>query len=109
MTEKAIVKIYRFDPAVDKEPRFDTYEVPEEGWRDLRVIETLRYIYENFDSTLSFRDHCRQRLCGACTVLVNKKPVLACDAPSDKKMLIEPISKRPLIKDLVVSLSLEMG
>ena len=49
MTEKAIVKIYRFDPAGDKEPRFDTYEVPEEGWRDLRVIETLSYIYENFE------------------------------------------------------------
>ena len=101
MTDKATVKIYRFDPAVDGEPRYETYEVPPEGWYGVKVIDTIRYIYENFDSGLSFREPCRQRLCGACTIMLNSKPVLACDAFSEKDMVIEPLPNRRLIKDLV--------
>ena len=102
MTENAVVKIFRFDPSVDKEARYETYEVPPEGWRDLRVLETLRYIYDNFDPGLSFREQCYQRLCGACIVMVNKKPVLACDASSTSEMLIEPMPTFDVIKDLVI-------
>jgi len=105
MNDKAIIKIRRFDPTVDKEPRYETYEVPPEGWGGLKVIDTLRYIYENFDPGLSFREPCRQRLCGACTVMVNNKPVLACDALSEKEMVIEPVAKYQVLKDLIVDLS----
>ena len=62
MNDKAIVKIKRFDPALDKEPRYQTYEVPAEGWMKHKVVDTLRYIYENIDPTLAFREPCRQRL-----------------------------------------------
>ncbi len=106
MNEKAIVKIYRFDPTVDKEPWYATYEVPPEGWYDLKVIDTVRYIYENYDPGLSFSEECDQRLCGICLMLVNKKPVLACDALSEKEMVLEPIPKYRVLKDLVVDLSM---
>jgi len=105
MGEPAKVSILRFDPAEDKEPRNETYEVPFEAWNKVKVIDTIRYIYENFAPSLSFREPCRQQLCGACAVLVNKKPVLACNAFSEKVMTIEPIPKYPVIKDLIVDLS----
>ena len=105
MSDNATIKIRRFDPSVDKEPRYDAYEVPPEGWDGRKVIDTLRYIYENLDPGLSFREPCRQRLCGACTVMVNSKAVLACDALSKKEMVIEPLPGYPVIRDLVVDLS----
>ena len=105
MNQNAIVRIKRFDSSVDKEPRYQTYEVPAEGWVQRKVIDTLRYIYENLDPTLAFREPCRQRLCGACMVTVNKKSVLACDAMSEAEMVIEPAARYKLIKDLVVDVS----
>ncbi len=105
MNDEATIKIRRFDPTVDKEPRFETYKVPLEAWHNVKIIDTLRYIYENLDPGLCFREPCRQRLCGACTIRVNNKPVLACDAFSEKDMVIEPLPNRRLIKDLVVELN----
>ncbi len=99
--DKATVTIYRFDPSVDREPRYESYEVPPEGWRGVKIIDTLRYIYETFDPGLSFREPCRQQLCGGCAVMVNKKAVLACGAFSEKEITIEPVSKSRVIKDLV--------
>ena len=105
MNDKAIVKIFRFDPTVDKEGRYETYEVPAEGWQGLRVLDTLRYIYENIDPGLAFREQCYQRLCGACIVMVNKKSVLACDAQATKEMVIEPDPRYRILRDLVVDLT----
>lgn len=105
MSESARVEIFRFDPTEDREPRYEIYEVPYEAWNNVKVIDTIRFIYENFAASLSFREPCRQQLCGACAVLVNKKPVLACSAFSEKVMTIEPIPKYPVIKDLIVDLS----
>lgn len=103
--EEATVKIRRFNPTVDMEPRYDTYKVPPEAWHGVKVIDTIRYIYENFAPDLSFREPCRQQICGACTIMLNHQPVLACDAFSEKDMLLEPVSNHPLIKDLAVELS----
>ena len=105
MVDKAIVKICRFDPTVDKEPRYETYEVPQEGWHGLKVIDTLRYIYENFDPGLSFREPCRQQSCGACVIMLNSKPVVACNVFSEREMIIDPLPKYPVLKDLIVDLS----
>jgi len=104
MQDKATVKIYRFDPTIDKKPRYETYEVPPEAWRGVRIIDTIRYIYENFDQGISFREPCRQQICGACLVMVNKKLVLACDAFSTNDMIVEPSPNHRLIKDLAVEL-----
>ena len=100
----ATVKIYKFDPSVDKEGRYETWEVPPEAWKGVKVIDTLRYIYEHFDGELSFREPCRQQLCGACTLVMNDKSVLACNEYSQQNMVIKPMSNRNIIKDLVVEL-----
>jgi len=73
---KVPIKVFRFDPKVDEEPRFESYFVPIEG----TVLDALRYIYENCDSSMAFRfGYCgagHQR-CGACPILVNGQPALS--------------------------------
>jgi succinate dehydrogenase/fumarate reductase iron-sulfur protein len=101
MLVKARVKIWRFDPSVDQEARYDTYELPADNWGHTKVIDVLRLIYEKYDPGLSFRDGCRQQLCRACAVMVNNKVRLACDAFIEKETIIEPLPNRRVIKDLV--------
>ncbi len=104
MDDDAKVTVYRFNPDVDKEPRYETYQVPPEGWKGLSVLDTIRYIYEQLDGSLSFRESCRvYRVCSSCLVRLNKKLVLACDTMSTKEMVLEPAPNHPIIKDLVVS------
>ena len=40
-------------------------------------------------------------------MLVNKRPVLACDVLSEKQMVIEPIPKYRVLKDLIVDVGAE--
>jgi NAD-dependent dihydropyrimidine dehydrogenase PreA subunit len=102
MEELAKVRVFRFDPSVDKEFRYDTYETYYKG---LTVLQVLKHIYENVDPTLSFRYGCggpNEVRCGACAVLVNGIPVLSCQKKAEKEMAIEPHPKFVVIKDLVV-------
>ncbi len=103
-TEEAKVTLFRFDPSVDKEPRHETYTVPGEAWKRRRVIDVIRYIYEHLAPDLSFREPCGVRLCGSCTIKVNNKPVLACDAFAEQEMTIEPLSIDRVIKDLAITM-----
>jgi succinate dehydrogenase/fumarate reductase iron-sulfur protein len=99
---KASVKIFRFDPSKDKEPRYDIYSVP--LVENMSVLGVLSYIYENLDPSLAFYFSCRDGKCGGCTMLVNGKAVLACQALANEDMTIEPLPKRKIIRDLVVEL-----
>lgn len=95
--------MFRFDPTDGKGPTYQTYEVPREGWENLTVLDTIRYIYAHLDGGLSFRESCRTKaICSACMIMLNKKTVLACQTPSRKEMLLEPAPSYPVIKDLVV-------
>jgi succinate dehydrogenase/fumarate reductase iron-sulfur protein len=100
---QATVKIFRFDPAVDKKPKYETYQVPGEVWHDRKVIDVLKYIYQNLAPGLAFREACYQGLCGCCTMKVNGKPVLACDSFASQEMIIEPLNKDKVVKDLIIS------
>ena len=53
---------------------------------------------------------CLERKCGACAMRVNGHPRLACsaylaDVSRDGRVLLEPLSKFPLVRDLVVDRS----
>ena len=109
MSDNAIVKIRRFDPEANSEPGYDTFEVPPEAYKGLKVVDALRYIYENLDNSLAFRETCDQRMCGACAIVVNSKSVLACDALAEKEMVIEPAANRKVLRDLIVDLSRDDG
>ena len=100
--EQATVKLFRFDPEVDIEPRYDEFKVPYQG---RTVLDVLLYIYQNLESTFAFRWACEKHFCRCCIVSVNEKPVLACMASAEKNMKIEPHPKFKVIKDLLVDLS----
>ena len=105
--ELARVKIFRFDPGVDKEPRYETYQTP---YKEYTVLDVLRYILENQDPTLSFRFGCAgsgYQRCGSCPVLVNGRPALCCKKQAEQEMTIEPHPKFEVIKDLAIDFNRE--
>ena len=100
MSGTAEIKIFRFDPSVDSQPRFDKYgDVP---YEDRTVLEVLQYIYDERDPTLAFRSPCTYNRCGGCAMTVNGDPVLACEQQAEAEMTIEPHHKFEVIKDLVI-------
>lgn len=100
---RARVRIFRFDPAQDREGRYDILEVPLD--KGTVVLDTLRYIYENLDGTLAFEHGCRYGRCGLCAVKMNGEPRLACQTMAEPEMLIEPLENFPVVRDLVVDRS----
>jgi succinate dehydrogenase / fumarate reductase, iron-sulfur subunit len=95
----ATVKLFRFDPEVDIEPRYQEYRVPYQGHT---VLSLLRYIYENIDSTFAYRWACNKGFCRACVLSVNDRPVMACMEPANPYMKIAPHPKFKVIRDLIV-------
>lgn len=103
MSEKIIkVKVFRFDPSADKAPYYKTYEVPLE--KGMSAMSALDYIYQNLDGTLAYYDHaaCDLGICARCTGKINGKAGLFCQTIIEEDVTIEPISKKRIIRDLVV-------
>lgn len=100
MMKNLSATVFRYDPEMDDAARYETYQVPKE--RGMRVLDVLKYIQENYDNSFVFRYSCRRRRCGSCAVMVNGKPVLACIADAEEKMIIEPSPNLPIVRDLVV-------
>ena len=99
MAEEITVKVYRYEPGSDEGPEYKTYHVPyEEG---ITVLEALMHINDNI-GPISFRYECRFQSCGACGVMVNDKPVLACKQAAEAEIQVDPLPVFPVIKDLVV-------
>ena len=97
------VSIYRFDPTKEDKPRYDVFEnVP---YKAMRVTDVLNYIFQNIDSTLAYRYSCRTGLCDACLMKVNGKVEVACKKLAEKEMILEPVDKFIILKDLVVDFS----
>jgi succinate dehydrogenase/fumarate reductase iron-sulfur protein len=95
------VTVFRYDPAVDKEPYPQTYDVPVVG--GMSVMDALDYIYENLDSTVAYFDHaaCQQAICRRCTLSINGRPGLACQTLVEGDVTLKPLSKFPVVRDLV--------
>jgi succinate dehydrogenase/fumarate reductase-like Fe-S protein len=102
MPEKTIVaRVFRMDPAVDRDPQYQEYEVPlEDG---MSAMDVLDYIYQNLDGTLAYYDHagCGLGICGRCTGRVNGKAGLFCQVPVAGDVTLEPVSASRVFKDLV--------
>ena len=97
------VRIFRFDPKTETKPTFSDYKLPYS--RGATILGVLRYIYENVDRTLAFRDyHCAAQICGGCRVKVNGKVVKACNEgiQPGAVLTIEPFDRKRVIRDLAV-------
>jgi succinate dehydrogenase/fumarate reductase-like Fe-S protein len=95
----AVLRIRRGSP--DGENRYENFEVPyEEG---LSVLDALRWIRANRDSTLAIRYSCiNANACKTCMAVVNGEVEYTCIAKLTPEIItVEPLPKRPLIRDLV--------
>ena len=97
------VRILRYDPAVNAESSFVSYEVPWGG--NMSAIDVLSYVEQNIDPSLGFRYECQTWKCGTCAMEINGRPGLACKyRPSkDEELSLEPLSGYPVMKDLAVN------
>ena len=99
------VKIKRYNPTT-KENYFQTYDVDLD--EKLTILETLEYIKEQIDPTLTYRAFCKSAICGSCAMVVNGQSKLTCKLNTkenliDGVLVIEPLKQFDVIKDLVVN------
>ena len=104
MEEQVIhARILRYSPG-DKVSRVDMFVVPYSPGMTFQTM--LRYIYENTDPTLAFRDYrCGRGVCNTCSIKVNGRVIRSCQTPvrAGVKVFLEPANHR-IIRDLVVEL-----
>ena len=105
MKRRLIFRIKRFDPESERFIYRD-YEVEVDKYST--VLDVLIKIVETQDPTLSVRYSCRMGICGSCGMVVNGKPVLACEknvlSIGSDVVTVEPMYNLPVIKDLVTDL-----
>ena len=73
---------------------------------DETILELLDRIREK-DRSLTYRSFCRSSICGTCAIKANGKSILACkskvkDLVQNDELILEPVDKVKVIKDLVV-------
>jgi succinate dehydrogenase / fumarate reductase iron-sulfur subunit len=100
-------RVYRYDPDAGDNPRLDTFEVDLDRCGPM-VLDAMIKIKNEMDATLAFRRSCREGVCGSCSFNIDGTNTLACtkaidDIAGDVK--IYPLPHMPVIKDLVVDLS----
>ncbi len=104
MSEQTVIlKVFRYDPGVDRAPMYQQYEVP---WKEgLLLLSALKYVRENLDETLAFRDYCCQcGWCTSCMMEINGKAMRTClkVLSPGEALTVDPMRGFPVIKDLAV-------
>ncbi len=77
--------------------------------RGMTVLDSIIWIKENVDPTISYRASCRMGICGSCAAIINNKPNLMChtqvfDLNTDT-VTVRPMHNYPVVKDLVPNLN----
>ena len=101
------LKIHRHDPEMSRS-YIQTYSL--EAGRILRFVDVFRKINEEQDPTLAWNSSCEHGQCGTCSVVVNGKPLLACELLVENAVAyfktttfeIKPLPVAPVVRDLVV-------
>jgi succinate dehydrogenase / fumarate reductase iron-sulfur subunit len=84
------LRVQRWDPRHEGAPRYQVYEVEDVPGRT--VLGALLEVQGCQDPSLAFRYSCRGAVCGACAMLINKSPRLACRTQL-RDVLAEPASQ----------------
>jgi len=104
-----VFNIKRYDPDTRKS-WMQTYRI--EAGRILRFTDVLRKINKELDPTLVWNSSCEHAQCGSCSVVINGRPMLACELLVENAVeffgttvfTIEPIRVAPVLRDLMVDL-----
>ena len=111
MSETYVItlEITRFDPDTHLS-WVQTYQVEAGGI--LRFVDVFRKINDEQDPTLAWSSSCEHAQCGSCAIMVNGKPLLACELLvrdaveqfNTTSFTVKPITIAPVLRDLVVDL-----
>lgn len=97
-TVRVIVR--RFDPAADREPHDETYELPVGATTS--VTNLLYEINERYSAAIAYRVSCHRGICASCRLKINGKSRLGCTYEvNGGELRLEPPSA-DVIKDLVI-------
>lgn len=101
----------------DSKPYWQTFRY--EGSQDTTVaalLDALNYtddlydIEENPALRIRWECSCMQKMCGACAMIINGTPALACNTflreIKGEEIILEPLSKFPVVADLIVDRSI---
>ena len=104
------VSLYRYNPETDEAPYMQDFFV-DTGGSDLMVLDVLELIKADHDGSVTYRRSCREGVCGSDGLNMNGKNGLACITPLSEsvkgnKLVIRPLPGLPVIRDLVVDMSL---
>lgn len=120
MLEKKLkINLFKYDPDKDINPYiqvwyFDLFaKINTEQIKSEMLLDTLFYIHNQLDESLSFRRSCREGICGSCAMNVNGTNTLSCiyrinyldlynSTNTTSVLNIFPLPHMPIIKDLVV-------
>jgi len=101
-------KIFRLDPDVDKEPRYQNYTVTADPSE--RVLDCLNRIKWEQDGSLSYRMSCGHGVCGSDAMKINGRCALACQKLvkdyAGAEVVLEPLPNFKVLKDLIVDMEL---
>lgn len=94
-------------------PFWQEFEVPvEPAMNVIAVLQSIRKIAKTRSGEradpVTWESNCLEEVCGACTMLVNGKVRQACSALVEQlpqPVTLEPMSKFPVVRDLVVDRS----
>lgn len=101
------LRVYRWDPERNENPRLDSYEIDLDQCGPM-VLDALLHIKNDIDPTLTFRRSCREGICGSCAMNIDGVNTLACTrdiAGIKKDVRVYPLPHTPVLKDLVPDLS----
>lgn len=118
-TNQLKINIFKYDPYTDTNPyiqiwHFDLIEkTKKEQLNSEMLLDTLFYIHNQLDESLSFRRSCREGICGSCAMNINGVNTLSClyrvnylemlnEKNKNHTLNIFPLPHMPVIKDLVV-------
>ena len=105
------VSIYRYNPETGDKPVMQDIEIDIPEGKDLMVLDVLNLIKEK-DPTVVYRRSCREGVCGSDGMNINGTNGLACITPLSeaaqpgKKLVLRPLAGLPVIRYLVVDLSI---
>ncbi len=106
-----LVSIYRYNPDTDKKPVMQDIEVSIPAGKDLMVLDVLELAKQK-DPSVTYRRSCREGVCGSDGMNINGRNGLACITPISEavkpgqKLVLRPLPGLPVIRDLVVDLSI---
>ena len=101
MSDRFSIKVLRYDSQLDNDkPHYEEYSV--DHYEGMRIWHAIDDVNLKHGANIASRLSCREFLCGICTIMANGKPTLACKAPVENGMVLEPLPYFPVTKDLVV-------